>query len=73
MAAGNLEAFRPEGVIVDAGDTQNQRLGAIIMGMEDVRRVFDATDARIVASTWKRQPLPAEPAQSCRTSRLAVA
>ncbi|WP_306755458.1 MBL fold metallo-hydrolase [Paracoccus actinidiae] len=62
MVRRNLDTFRPEAVVLNAGDARIKGLGSIIMGKEDVRRVFDATDSQIVASHL-------EAANHCRLSR----
>lgn len=65
MVARNLKAFSPKVVIVNAGDAQIHGLGSIILGKDDGRRVFDATDARIVASHM-------EAVNHCRLSRAEL-
>lgn len=46
-----LEQFKPEVVLLNAGDAQVSGLGSIIMGKEDVWRVFQAApQAQIVAT-----------------------
>lgn len=65
MVKRNLETFRPEVVIVNAGDAQIEGLGSIIMGKEDVKRVFEATGAQIVASHM-------EAVNHCRLSRAEL-
>jgi L-ascorbate metabolism protein UlaG (beta-lactamase superfamily) len=47
----NLKAYKPDVVILNCGDAQVPGLGSIIMGKEDVRKVYEAApQAMLVAS-----------------------
>ena len=47
----NLAAHQPDIIVVNAGDAQAPGLGSIIMGTEDVRKVYDAApQAMLIAS-----------------------
>jgi L-ascorbate metabolism protein UlaG (beta-lactamase superfamily) len=47
----NLKAYQPDVVVVNCGDAQVPGLGSIIMGKEDVRKVYEAApQAMLVAS-----------------------
>lgn len=51
MVATNLEMFKPDVIVLAAGDAQVPGLGSIIMGTDDVKTVHDAAPtAQIVAS-----------------------
>ncbi|MBV6635962.1 MAG: MBL fold metallo-hydrolase [Mameliella sp.] len=51
MVATNLEMFKPDVIVVAAGDAQVPGLGSIIMGTADVKTIHDAAPtAQIVAS-----------------------
>ena len=51
MVATNLEMFKPDVIVVAAGDAQVPGLGSIIMGTADVKTVHDAAaNAQIIAN-----------------------
>lgn len=51
MVATNLEMFKPDVIVLAAGDAQVPGLGSIIMGTADIKTVHDAAaNAQIVAS-----------------------
>mgnify|MGYP004450015273 FL=1 len=51
MVKTNLEMFRPDVIVLAAGDAQVPGLGSIIMGTADIKAVHDAApEARIIAS-----------------------
>lgn len=80
FVADALEAYSPEVVIVNAGDAQVPGLGSIIMGKEDVTKVYDATSATIIAShmdtvnhcTLSRDDLRAFAEETGMSDRLVV-
>lgn len=51
MVATNLEMFKPDVIVLAAGDAQVPGLGSIIMGTADIKAVHDAApEAQIIAS-----------------------
>jgi L-ascorbate metabolism protein UlaG (beta-lactamase superfamily) len=77
----NLNAFVPDIIILNAGDAQVPGLGSIIMGKDDVKRVYDAApNATLIAShmeavnhsTLIRQALREFAVEKGMTDRLLV-
>jgi L-ascorbate metabolism protein UlaG (beta-lactamase superfamily) len=77
----NLASFTPDIVILNAGDAQVPGLGSIIMGTEDVKKVYDtAPNATLIASHMEavnhsaltRQELREFAAETGMTDRLLI-
>lgn len=81
MVSTNLEMFKPDVIVLAAGDAQVPGLGSIIMGTADVKAVHDAApDAQIVANHMEavnhcvltRADLKAFAAANSMTDRLSI-
>lgn len=81
MVSTNLEMFKPDVIVLAAGDAQVPGLGSIIMGTADVKAVHDAApEAQIVANHMEavnhcvltRAELEAFAAANNMTDRLSI-
>lgn len=81
MVETNLEMFRPDVIVLAAGDAQVPGLGSIIMGTVDLKAVFDAApEAQIIASHMEtvnhcvlsRAELKAFAEENGMTARLSI-